>query len=860
MKNYKLKYGKPANLDIIGWEKYSLPIGNGYFGASVFGGVDKEKVQFTTNAFANTYSFGGVSNFLELTIESQESYSEYERCLDLNNGISYSHYTTENAITDRECFFSYPDNVFVYRIKSEAEKNIIIRLEIPFLNSRPITEGGREGRVFTKNGEIFIEGALPLRNLTYGACLAVITDGKKVQGREYIKVKGAKDVVILITMGTSYKLCSETFILNKAVGEKPFDSIQSGMQKAKNLGYEALRDRHVQDFSELVNRVEFDLGGIEDERFTDQLIESYKKGNKEPFLEELYYQYGRYLLISSSRKNTLPSSLQGVWTAHEKSPWGSGFWHNINIQMNYWHAFSANIAETFDAYAGFFKAYLPAAKENAKQWISQTNPENAGDDCGWIIGTGAFAYEVEGKNDNSHSGPGTGGLTAKLFFDAYDFTRDEEFLREYAYPAVHGAAKFLKNCLRAYDTRMLASFSASPEQILSGEWVIEHKQQQYYHTVGCSFDQQMIKEVFEDDLKLSEILGVWDEVNEFEKQNLEKLDAIRVGYSGQIKEYDEELFYGEIGEAKHRHLSQLVALMPGQQITKETPAYLDSAIITLNLRGDKSTGWALAHRLCLWARAGYGERAYSLLKTLLKEKTHPNLWDVHPPFQIDGNFGATAGITEMLIQSHGGVIELLPSLPSEWGRVRFSGLKARGNFTISLAYDNGEIEYCKVYSCIGGKVKIFYEHGFNDIKVKCGEIEKEAIIKGETIAFETDRGNEYEIVGFRKREIDKIAEDFDAIWTEDGVLLKWKEDGQKYQIYRAEGNFATYKLVAKSVSTPYVDKEFNIKNKARLTYKIVKDGHKCYSKGTLAILDPATELQKERYLYKFKLTNMNIKQ
>ena len=185
----------------------------------------------------------------------------------------------------------------------------------------------------------------------------------------------------------------------------------------------------------------------------------------------------------------------------------------------------------------------------------------------------------------------------------------------------------------------------------------------------------MVKEIFEDDLKMSKILGISDEITRYEKENINSLDAIRVGYSGQIKEYDEEHFYGEIGEAKHRHLSQLVALMPGEQITSDTPATLDAAKITLNYRGDESTGWALAHRLCSRARTGEGDHAYILLQNLLKTRTHPNLWDVHPPFQIDGNFGATAGITEMLLQSHGGYISILPAIPEKWQTISFKGLK-----------------------------------------------------------------------------------------------------------------------------------------------------------------------------------------
>ncbi len=859
-KDLKLKYKTPAERTNEGWEKYSLPIGNGYGGASVFGGTDEERLQFTTNVFANTFCQGGVSNFLELYIEFNDVAENYERGLDIKTGIAFSSYKSAFGLTKREAFFSYPDNVFAYRVKTEKPKDLRVRAEIPYLGVRGVDDGGRTGEIFANGGCIEIKGTLPSRNLSYDAKVAVITDGEKTIENDEIVVRNALYAVILLVFDTSYKLCHEAFSTHRAVGEDPTEKVAARLNSALKSGYEKLKERHIADFSSIMSRVEFDIGGRYDGRTTDELLSSYKEGNDEPYLEEVYYQYGRYLLVSSSRRGTPPASLQGVWTVHDKSPWGSGFWHNINVQMNYWHAFSANIAETFDAYADFFKAYLPEAEKNAKEWIKETNPENSDGDCGWIIGTGAFCYEVEGKNPNSHSGPGTGGLTAKTFYDAYDFTRDKEFLKNYAYPAVHGMAKFLRKTLRDYDGRKLCSFSASPEQILSGEWVNEHIYQQYYHTVGCSFDQQMVKEVFADDLKLSEVLGVYDETNKFEEENINSLDAVRVGYSGQIKEYDEENFYGEIGEAKHRHLSQLVALMPGEQITSDTPATLDAAKITLDYRGDESTGWALAHRLCSRARTGEGDHAYLLLQNLLKKRTHPNLWDVHPPFQIDGNFGATAGITEMLLQSHGGFISLLPALPEKWKTVKFKGLKARGNFEVSLTYADGVINECEIISGKGEHVTLYYGGATDKLEVKSEGKKIPVKTDGDKIYFSTDKGRTYMVTGFEKRVNRLIASDFTATWQENGIKLEWKNDGREYDVFRAKDSESGYTLIGKSGNGEFFDEDFSEKNKARLTYKIVISGGDKNGKGNgaTAVLNPASELEKERYAYRLKVNNLNI--
>ncbi len=864
-KRLLLRYRSPAEDTNEGWEKYSLPIGNGYGGASIFGGVEKERIQFTTNVFANTFDNGGVSNFAEIHIFSAgDNIQGYERGLDFSTGSVYSHYCLGEKKIAREAFFNYPDNVFAYKIQvKNGQENFQIHLVIPYLGARSVENGGRVGCITAKENSLMMQGELPARNLLFSGICTIESDGIVTLKNESIVVKNATSVILYFAFGTSYKLCPEVFFdgCHKALGEDPYEKTQRLVNAAKTLGYEKLRARHISDYSALMGRVSLHLGGVEDARTTEELLQSVQSGNREVNLEELYFTFGRHLLVSSSRKGTPPASLQGVWSVHDRSPWGSGFWHNINIQMNYWPAFTCNLAETFLAYAEYFNAYLPQAKRNARAWLSQKKGIDVGEDCGWIIGTAAFSYEIEGLEQNTHSGPGTGGLTAKMFFDYYDFTRDKETLEKYVFPAVHGISTFLTKCVKNYHGEYLCCFSASPEQILSGEWVHEHSEQQYYHTVGCAFDQQMIYENALDDLVCAQIIGVQDDTVKAEKSQFNAYMPVRIGYSGQIKEYGEEHFYGEIGEAKHRHISQLVGLMPGHTITKDTPAWLDSAKTTLRLRGDKSTGWALAHRMCAWARTGDGDHAYLLFRELLKNRTYPNLWDVHPPFQIDGNFGATAGIAEMLLQSHSGTIELFPAIPKEWDNISFSGLKARGNYTVSASFKQGTIE-CEIFSVCGGEVCVSVEMG-NCIKVV--KEQKDVLWKqyDGKIVFQTERGGVYRIFGITKRERDKKIPTLQADWTEHGVHLSWKGNAKRYLILRAVGDDSDYTELAVINENAFIDKMYNEQKKTRISYKVIPfDGEKPKKSecGGLAYLHAADELEMERYKLRFQVNNLNIRE
>ncbi len=864
-----------------GWEKYSLPVGNGYFGASVFGGADRERVQFTLNTFANTYKNGGVTDFAELYIETQNAeITDYERGLDLTDGTAYSAYRDKDASVKRTAFASYPDEVFAYAVKVDGgRKNFIAKLVVPYLNSRDIKDGGREGKVYAEYNALVLRESLPLRELVGEARLFAFSDGKISVSDDSINVVDASEVVFLAVADTNYKLCPEVFKdgVNKALGDDPHAKLCGKVKRLTELfaargkaensvkaGYLELYRRHAEDYQAIMNRAAIDLGGKEDGRTTEQLLLALGKGKYEPYLIETYFRYGRHLLLSSSRKGTPPASLQGTWSAYDKSPWGSGIWHNINVQMNYWCAFSTDMAETFAAYADYWKAYLSRAQEYAAEWIKEFMPEKSGKvgDSGWIIGTAAFMYEISGLGTSGHSGPGTGGFTAKMFADCYDFTLDRDFLKEYAYPAVHGCSEFMTKSVKKYGEEYLCAVSASPEQILSGVWLNGYKEQQYYATVGCAFDQQMLYENAKDDIRLSSELGVTDSTVREEKRRKEKYSPVKIGYSGQVKEYGEENFYGEIGAAKHRHVSQLVGLMPGSVITPETPAWLDSAKRTLDLRGDDSTGWALAHRMILRARTGDGEHAYALLLKLLKEKTYPNLWDVHPPFQIDGNLGATAAIAEMLIQSHDGGITLFPATPEKWKTVSFDGLKARGNFSVSAKREKGVITYCRINSRSGGRVNVKAA----GIKTACvkdemtGERVKAEYSRGR-MSFCTEKGGVYVISGFSAQEKQTVVGNFTAKWQKDGVLLKWNGKGKKCAVYRAAGDDKSYVLLALTDGKRYIDSDYSTRNKNRLTYKIVvADGeYSCENVGATAFLHPATQLEERRYEMRLKVNDTYAK-
>ncbi len=756
MKRYELWYTKEApygNEDLSlffhksgvpddGWEKWSLPLGCGYMGVNVFGRTATERLQITENSLCNPYADdprypggnGGLNNFCELYLDFGhpfEAVEQYRRSLLLNDAVAKTEYSYQGVRYKREHFTSYPDRVFVTRITADQKGALscTVRPEIPFVAPCLLKENdgmGKTGEISVSDHTITFGGEMEFYKIQYeGQVLVLPEGGEMISHEKTVEIRNADSVLILTAIGTNYKMERRVFLERDpkkklAPYPHPHEFVTEILEKAAAYSYEELLTRHKNDYVPLISRAEVDFGGEAPQMPTDALIENYRQETNR-YLEELYFTYGRYLLIASSRPGTYPATLQGTWNKYASAPWSSGYWHNINIQMNYWPAFNTNLCEMFLPYMQYFDSYRPISEEYADDYIRQHFPERlteAGTN-GISIGTAAWLYRITGvaTPPGGHSGPGTCAFTSKLFTDYYEFSQDKTYLANVIYPANYGVAKLLSKTLEEQeDGTLLVKYSASPEQYHNGG---------YYWTKGCAFDQQMVYECYADTIKLADELGVTDDFIEKIRKDVKKLDPVQIGLSGQVKEYREEQYYGDIGEYHHRHISHLVGLYPGTIINRNTLEWLKAAEYSLNERGDVSTGWSTAHKLNAWARLKNGKRAYDLLHMLLSKCTLPNLWDSHPPFQIDGNFGGTAGIAEMLMQSHEGYIHLLPALPEEWKTGSFTGLTARGGFVVSAKWENAVLSEIGVTSTVGGALKI--------------------VAEGMDIAFETQKGKSYRI-------------------------------------------------------------------------------------------------------------------
>lgn len=746
--------------DDLLWQLHTLPLGNGHFGACVYGYTDDERIQITENSFSNPYAplrpdmkgriRAGVTSFANIYLHfghSENAIENYRRELSLEEAICKVSYDFCGVRYEREYFTSHPCRVMAVKLSANAGGSVSFsaEIEVPYIADYCQYEGdglSRSGNVHTEGSDIIAESRLSYYDVVcYGRVRVLHRGGELKRTDTGITLSGADEAILLFSCSTNYKLESRVFTepvptKKLACYPHPKEKVDAIIGEAELTGYKTLRERHIKDFRALYSRCDISINdSFGCDKPTDELVRDAKAGIRSPYLEELLFAYGRYLLIASSRPGGLPANLQGIWSNFRSAPWSAGYWHNINVQMNYWGSEAANLAECFLPYSDYNQAYMPLAKQLADKYIENNYPDNlsAPGENGWIIGTGGWPYKIEGPG--GHSGPGTGAFTSLLFWDYYDFTRDEKFLREVGYPVLRDMSLFFSKTLTYTEGRYLVKLSASPEQY--------GKDGKYHRTVGCAFDQQMVYENYKRTLEAAEILGIDEPLLDTIREQIDLLDPVLIGKSGQVKEFREEEYYGDIGEYAHRHISHLVGMYPGTHINRETPTWLAAAEYTLKERGLGSTGWSIMHRLCLSARACNGERTDDLIAHFVKSYIPENLWDLHPPFQIDGNFGYMAGVAECLMQSQSGYIELLPALPKSWTSGCFRGLVARGGFTVDCEYEAGRVKFLRILSGKGGVLKL------KQAGLSCAEVTlsgKHISPRGEMLTLDTEPGDEITVV------------------------------------------------------------------------------------------------------------------
>ena len=823
------------------WERWSLPIGNGYFGANVFGRTDVERITVADKTLGTSYMktdnylCGGLNTFADIYIDlghKSDDVKRYERQLDLDTALTTVRYVCGGVKYTRECFTSYPDRALVVRLDASEKGALgfVFRPTIPWRQTYMQTEGDRGGKsgsvtasVRDGVGEIEFSGEMEYYGTGFSGVFRVYSDGE-IKAAEYVTPDGYTDGAITVSnagkayivfvLDTDYELESALFTspeLDKPMKKRDksysknkvqgyldaVDSLIGG--KSVDEGYLILKKRHVADHRSLFGRVklELDFDPADTKKDTDDLLSDYKNGKRSNYLELLYFQYGRYLLAASSREGSLPAHLQGAWNKYRQPMWTSGYWHNINVQMNYWPAFSTNLAETFRAYIAYNRAYTAATQSYADEYIGKYNPSVYGRDGGngWCIGTGDWPCKVSGDRS-----AGNVGFTTQLFWEYYLYTQDREALLNIVYPVLADAARYITKCVKEDgEGHFLVEYCDSPEQYEDGVW---------YYTTGTTYAQTFAYlnnyhtllaakeagiDITDEKLLADERYSILKTVME----QIDRYDPVIVGLSGQIKEFRQEKYYGDLGEYTHRHISNLVGLYPGNLINAETPAWLDAAVVTLTERGDKATGWGVAHRLNLRARTKNGDRTHMLLEQLLKNNMATNLWDLHPPFQIDGNLGGTAGIAEMLLQSHDGYIEPIAALPSVWVNGSFSGLVARGNFVVDSIWKDGRPESVTVTSRAGKRVRLRCAGAAKARVTKKDGTAVPAEVEGDILSFDTEIDERYTVTGFGKVEKPHKVTGIALSVKGETAVITWRARGgaKKFNVYKAEESEPVYSLL-----------------------------------------------------------------